>query len=82
MAEQERAQAVGSHVEIMEQLFRLQADRLDGVQQTFNNELEVPLPGLYTLFRPLRKFRGEISGLVSCLAVLVCVFEIGDLFIH
>ena len=50
VVEQERAQAVGSHVEGMDQLFRLQAERLDGIQQTFNKELEVPPPDLCALF--------------------------------
>ena len=49
VAEQERVQAVGSHVEGMEQLFRLQGERLDGIRQTFNKELEVHPPDLCSL---------------------------------
>ena len=50
MAEEERAQAIGSHVEGMEQLFRLQAERLDGIQRNFMEELEVAPPRLGVLF--------------------------------
>lgn len=46
VAEEERAQAVGSHVEGLEQLFRLQEERLGAIQRTFNEELEVPLLAL------------------------------------